>query len=167
MFDSLSSLVHHVKLSLSPEYARQEKEKDVVSQITMLIQDIGNTDKVKVLLNELSGGALETITTNLIESTYFEYNDLGVNIDPSKASIAVAEVMKMARAHAELSGHGDRASWAAKRIMFAHKWAVMGKVLTSSLESEIRAIAAQISWAKNGYMEREVQSYLTQKGLFQ
>ena len=167
MFDSLSQLVHRVKLSLSPVYAKREKEKELVFQITMFIQDIGNADKIKNLLHELSGSALEKLTTLFIENQYFEYNDIGVQLDPSKADIAIAEVMKMARAHAELSGHGDRAGWAAKRIMFAHKWAVMGKVLTSSLEAEIRTIAAQISWAKNGYMEREVQSYLTQKGLFQ
>lgn len=164
MFDSLSSLIQHVKLSLSPEYARQEKEKEVVSQISVLVQNIGNAKKIKEMLNELSGKTLETITSILIQSQYFEYNDLAIHLDPSKAGIAIAEVMKMARAHAELSGHGDRAGWAAKRIMFAHKWAVMGKVLTSSLESEIRAIAAQISWAKNGYIEHEVQYYLMRNG---
>lgn len=158
------SLVHRVKLSLSPAYAKQEKEKELIGQITMLVQDIGNAHKIKGLLPELSGSALEPLIVVFIENQYFEYNDLGVELDPSKAGIAIAEVMKMARAHAELSGHGDRAGWAAKRIMFAHKWAVMGKVLTSSLESEIRAIAAQISWAKNGYIEHEVQYYLMRNG---
>ena len=164
MFDSLNSLIHQVKLSLSPEYARQEKEKEVVSQIAVLVQDIGNVKKIKEILNELSDKTLEAITSILIQSQYFEYNDLAIHLDPSKAGIAIAEVMKMARAHAELSGHGDRAGWAAKRIMFAHKWAVTGKVLTSSLEAEIRAIATKISWAKDGYIEHEVQYYLMRNG---
>ena len=167
MFSSLTSLIHSIKLCLSAEYAKKHKEQEIVSEITVLVQNTGNTEKIKMLLSELSGSALETITTVLVENQYFEYKDLGVNLDPSKADIAIAGVMKMAHSHAELSGHGDRAGWAAKRIMFAHQWAVMGKVLTSSLEKEIRTVAQKIAWAKNGYMERDVQNYLTQKGLFQ
>ncbi len=167
MFSSLTSLIHSIKLCLSAEYAKKHKEQEIVSEITVLVQNTGNTEKIKTLLSELNVSALETITTVLMENQYFEYKDLGVNLDPSKAGIAIAEVMKMAREHAELCGHGDRAGWAAKRIMFAHQWAVMGKVLTSSLEKEIRTIAQKIAWAKNGYIEHEVQNYLTQNGLFQ
>lgn len=133
----------------------------------MFLQDIGNADKIKNLLHELSGGTLEQMTILFVEHQYFEYNDLGVQIDPSKANIAINNVMARAREHTELFGHGDRASWAAKRIMLAHKWAEMGNILTSSLEAEIRTIAAKVSWAKYGYLEREVENYLTQKGLFQ
>lgn len=164
MFDPL---IHQVKMFFSAEYAKKHKEKEVISQITMLIQDVGNTNKIKMLLLELSGSTLEALTTIFVENQYFEYNNLGVQLDPSKATIAIDNAMTMAREHAELCGHGDRAGWAAKRIMFAHQWAVMGKVLTSPLDAEIRAIATKIVWAKNGYMERDVQNYLTQKGLFQ
>lgn len=167
MFSSLTSLIHSMKLCLSAEYAKQHKEQEIVSEITMLTQKVGNTDKIKTLLHELSGSTLEALTTVLVENQFFEYNNLGVQLDPSKAGIAITEVMKVAHSHAELCGHGDRAGWAAKRIMFAHQWAVMGKVLTSSLDAEIRTIAQKIAWAKNGYMERDVQNYLTQKGLFQ
>lgn len=167
MFSSFGSLIHSMKLCLSAEYAKQHKEQEIVSEITMLTQKVGNTDKIKTLLHELSGSTLEALTTIFVENQYFEYNNLGVQLDPSKATIAIDNAMTMAREHAELCGHGDRAGWAAKRIMFAHQWAVMGKVLTSSLEKEIRTIAQKIVWAKNGYMERDVQNYLTKNGIFQ
>ena len=153
------NLKHWLLLHLSRKYATKFELAAMFAAFTEKVAKLSDgkgtikeieADLGQFCLNRFPRTAYQKVVDILLDADAYAANELGIlkSDDRRKAAQKCAnKVLNTARDHMKLCGHGDHAHWAAKRIMFGHKWLMEAGLMSRGLKEELQRYAQKLVWA--------------------
>ncbi len=147
------NVLHAIRMHMSKTYARNFQVNTALANLQQLVDgcehhtaDIEAMKRAAETVDLVDPIRFPEAVAILAAADNFQCMELAIGYDRRQGKPCADRLMDVARWHLRLCGHGDRATWARKRLLIAREWYALSDTMTAAIRAEIEQGLRDTEW---------------------